>query len=146
MLVCLLRLSAIPALSSSEQRAAWLWSSSISGQTTVIHNSAAEETHSLVRSSQPLRQVLESALCRLGPGCRSAPPLPSPPLGLLTEVIDNSELIQGWDMTHLRVLGARTGDNYIPWSVWAALSGGAWSWANLGLKVSSENSCLCELG
>lgn len=68
--------SAIPALSSSKQRAAWLWSSSIWVQTAVIHSSAAGETHSLVRSSQPLRQVLESALCRLGPECRSAPPLP----------------------------------------------------------------------
>lgn len=51
-----------------------------------------------------------------------------------------------WDMTHPRVLEIQTGDRCIGWTVWAVSPGGAWSWANLGLKSNSATPGCVTLG
>lgn len=84
-------------------------------QTAVIHSSAAGgdslpgQKLTAIKTSCGV-STLQTRACVLI--CPSLAPIPWA-CSLLTEVINNSRLIWGWDVTRLRVLGAQIGNSYI---------------------------------
>lgn len=116
-------------------------------QTAVIHSSAARGD--LLPCQKLLANKTSCGVSTLwAPACVLICPglIPTPwACAPRTKVINDSRSIWGWGVTHLRVLGAQIGDMWIRQTVCAALSGGAWSWADLDLMASSANLWLCDL-